>query len=68
MFNLPRLFDNYGVPVYERSVVSYTAQRILGQLLDPSIDEAQVAKSAPKFASDTSTYIVDLTQLADPNG
>ena len=62
-----RLFDDQGIPVYEKTSAPYTAERILKILLDPEIDQSRVTHSGPKFVSESSTYVVDLSHLDNPN-
>ena len=62
-----RLFDDQGIPVYEKTSGPYTADRILKLLLDPDIDLTRVAHTGPKFVSESSTYIIDVSQLDNPN-
>ena len=53
--------------MFEKVSGPYTAERILKLLLNPEVDHSRVAQTGPKFVSESSTYIVDLSCLDNPN-
>ena len=53
-------------PVYERPPQKYTAERIVKILLDPNIDRNKICKRRPILVEESSTYVVDLDLLQDP--
>ncbi len=54
-------------PVYETPPSSYSAERILRILLDPTIDQEKVCKQKPTTVTKSSTYVVDITRLQHPD-
>ena len=56
-----------GFPVYEVPPEKYAAERIIKILLDPKIDDRKICKQRPLNVESSSTFVIDLNSLKDPD-
>lgn len=54
-------------PIYEVPPEKYSAERIIKVLLDPKIDDKKICKQRPINIQSSSTFVVDLNFLKDPD-
>lgn len=54
-------------PIYECPPPKYSAERVLEILLDPAIDTSRVCTSKPIAITSSSTFVVDISKLANPD-
>ena len=59
-----RANDEY--PVYETPPDKYPAERVIKILLDPNINKSKICHQQPTKITKSSTYVVDLNCLKDP--
>ena len=57
---------NDNCPVYETPPDKYPAERIIKILLDPTIKESRICHQQPANITKSSTYVVNLNSLKDP--
>ena len=56
-----------GLPVYEVPPEKYSAEQIIKILLDPNFDDKKICKQRPVNVKSSSTFVVDLSSLKDPD-
>ena len=59
--------NRIGIPIFEIPPEKYSAYAIVHLLLDPKIDENKISSRRPLECSFSSSFVVDVSQLAHPD-